>query len=220
MRKRESYKKAEAIVTEELCEYGCGNIAAYRNNSGRLTCAKSSNSCPVNKQKNSSRGKEAYSTGKRLSAKEAYAILSDELKSNMVWNAGKRYAQFSYEGKGQHKNALISERGYKCEGCGLSEWRGNRLVLELEHKNGDRKDNTRENLELLCPNCHSQTPTWRRGHVKGFRISKYTLEQAIEAIVSSENLSQVLEKLDLRYGSIKKIVKIMSDHNLTFKQKN
>jgi len=47
-----------------------------------------------------------------------------------------------------------------CELCGLSEWRGSALGLELHHVNGDRLDHRVENLQLLCPNCHSQTGNW------------------------------------------------------------
>ena len=50
----------------------------------------------------------------------------------------------------------------KCHECDLTEWRGKPIPFELEHRNGNRRDNRRENLILLCPNCHSQTPTWRR----------------------------------------------------------
>ena len=42
-----------------------------------------------------------------------------------------------------------------CELCGLSEWMGHLLPLELHHKNGDHYDNELSNLEILCPNCHS-----------------------------------------------------------------
>jgi hypothetical protein len=45
----------------------------------------------------------------------------------------------------------------RCEVCGISEWLGAPLSLALHHVNGDGKDNRLENLQLLCPNCHSQT---------------------------------------------------------------
>lgn len=55
------------------------------------------------------------------------------------------------------KAGLLSER---CKNCGISEWRGNPLALELHHVNGDGRDNRLTNLTLLCPNCHSQTDSW------------------------------------------------------------
>jgi 5-methylcytosine-specific restriction endonuclease McrA len=45
----------------------------------------------------------------------------------------------------------------RCERCGIETWRGAPLSLALHHRNGDGPDNRLENLELLCPNCHSQT---------------------------------------------------------------
>lgn len=48
-----------------------------------------------------------------------------------------------------------------CAGCVSSEWRGKRLVLELHHLNGKKDDHRPENVVLLCPNCHSQTETYR-----------------------------------------------------------
>jgi uncharacterized protein YerC len=54
----------------------------------------------------------------------------------------------------------------RCERCGISEWRGKPLNMQLHHVNGDGLDNRLENLELLCANCHSQTSTYggRNGH--------------------------------------------------------
>lgn len=49
---------------------------------------------------------------------------------------------------------------YKCK-CGLTDkWKENLLTLQLEHKNGIDNDHRLENLEWLCPNCHSQTKTF------------------------------------------------------------
>ncbi len=48
----------------------------------------------------------------------------------------------------------------RCERCGLERWRDQTLPLELHHVNGDGQDNRLENLQLLCPNCHSLTETW------------------------------------------------------------
>ncbi|MDT0450486.1 HNH endonuclease [Streptomyces hesseae] len=51
-----------------------------------------------------------------------------------------------------------------CQECGVGDtWRGKRLVLEIDHINGDRLDNRIENLRYLCPSCHSQTSTFCRG---------------------------------------------------------
>lgn len=56
----------------------------------------------------------------------------------------------------------------RCDECGLTEWSDTELSLELHHINGDGTDNRVENLQLLCPNCHSQTDTWG-GRNKGQR---------------------------------------------------
>ncbi|WP_327156725.1 HNH endonuclease [Streptomyces tubercidicus] len=51
----------------------------------------------------------------------------------------------------------------RCAECGLGDtWQGRRLVLEIDHINGDRLDNRLANLRYLCPSCHSQTRTFSR----------------------------------------------------------
>lgn len=66
------------------------------------------------------------------------------------------------------KIRLIKE-GYKdniCESCGLFEWLGKPIPLELHHVNGNSEDNTLDNLLVLCPNCHGLTENFRGRNVK------------------------------------------------------
>lgn len=60
-----------------------------------------------------------------------------------------------------------------CFSCGLSEWLNKPIPLELEHKDGNSSNNKLNNLALLCPNCHSFTPTYR---------GKNKLQEGVETI--------------------------------------
>lgn len=52
----------------------------------------------------------------------------------------------------------------ECAACELPPvWNGRKLTLQLDHIDGDRTNNERSNLRLLCPNCHSQTDTFSKG---------------------------------------------------------
>lgn len=79
-----------------------------------------------------------------------------------------------------------------CELCGLTEWRGRPISLHLDHINGINTDNRIENLRILCPNCHSQTETYCRGH-KGL--------QAGVAELGHAGVSKTLYRSDLDAGS-------------------
>lgn len=55
----------------------------------------------------------------------------------------------------------------KCEICNIDKWNGKEIECELDHKNGNSKDHRLENLRIICPNCHSQTNTFRAKNIKG-----------------------------------------------------
>ena len=58
---------------------------------------------------------------------------------------------------------LLSEGCFekKCNKCGNTTWLGEEIPLELHHKDGNKENNSIENLELLCPNCHVFTDTYK-----------------------------------------------------------
>lgn len=56
---------------------------------------------------------------------------------------------------------------YKCQFCGCDGyWLNTEIALEIDHINGDNKDNRIENLRYLCPNCHATTDTYRGRNIK------------------------------------------------------
>lgn len=66
------------------------------------------------------------------------------------------------------KNYLFKNdiKEYKCEECEIKEWNNKPISLELDHIDGNRNNNKLENLRILCPNCHSQTDTFRAKNIK------------------------------------------------------
>jgi hypothetical protein len=54
----------------------------------------------------------------------------------------------------------------RCDWCGLSDWRGLPLSIQIDHVNGIHDDHRVENLRMLCPNCHSQTDTFAGKNIK------------------------------------------------------
>lgn len=77
---------------------------------------------------------------------------------------------------------ILYEQKESCNKCGLSEWLGKPLTLELEHIDGNHFNNSRENLEMICPNCHSLTTTWR-GRNKKEQKFKISDEKLLESLI-------------------------------------
>ena len=102
-------------------------------------------------------------------------------------------ADFDSLSIGQKKNRLILEQNKSCNKCKLSDWLGQPITLELEHIDGDTNNNKKNNLEVLCPNCHSQTSTWR-GKNRKDKINKIKLtgEDYVKSFLECKNVRQAL----------------------------
>lgn len=114
---------------------------------------------------------------------------------------------------GSIRKRILLEQENKCNRCELDTWLEEPLVLELEHKDGNSKNNKRDNLEGLCPNCHSLTPTWR-GRNKN--TGKKTVSDVVllEALKTEKNIHQALQKVGMaskgtNYNRAKKLLKIL-----------
>jgi hypothetical protein len=135
--------------------------------------------------------KEVFSKMNIVAAGGNYKTIKDKLKkwnidishfTGSAWNVGTRYTPFGK--KSEIKDILVNESNYTnssflrkrlikeglkeeiCECCKLKEWMHQPIKLELHHKNGVNNDNRLENLELLCPNCHSYTDNYRGKNIK------------------------------------------------------
>jgi 5-methylcytosine-specific restriction endonuclease McrA len=66
------------------------------------------------------------------------------------------------------KNRMLREGLVEnvCSVCGINEWFDKPISMELDHIDGDRSNHKLENLRMLCPNCHSQTETYRSKNIK------------------------------------------------------
>lgn len=103
-----------------------------------------------------------------------------------AWLAGDFNGNSGYQLSKTIRNYLLKSHDYKCEKCGWGEKNSftDLIPLEIHHKDGDYKNNRPENLEVLCPNCHSLTSNFRNnGEGRPDRISsseKPTIKKCID----------------------------------------
>lgn len=99
---------------------------------------------------------------------------------------------------GRLRERVLYEQDCKCKRCGISEWLGESISLELEHIDGNHHNNERDNLEMLCPNCHSLTLTWRGRNKQTDNRLKISDETLLESLIINDwNMRQALIGLGL-----------------------
>jgi len=159
-----------------------------------------------------------------LSGNTAYCVLRERIKilglyskfeSSQFWNRGKNHLSDErikssipddkFFSKRSHLTtdrakklfiSTLSEEQIRCSCCKLTTWCEQKLPLELDHINGDNRDNTVENLRLLCPNCHSLTPTWRGRNSKGAK-KKVSDEELLLALKEEKSVNAALKRVGL-----------------------
>lgn len=96
------------------------------------------------------------------------------------------------------RNKLIEEgiKEEKCECCGLSEWMGKKIPLELHHKNMNHYDNRLENLQILCSNCHSLAHEY--SNIKGKEVSSVNFK-SLEKSIGKEKAKSLKKKVNERF---------------------
>ena len=91
------------------------------------------------------------------------------------------------------REKILEEQNYHCLECGMGqEWNGKPLKFHLDHTDGNRTNNSRTNLRMLCPNCHSQTKTYC-----GKNGGKITNDQILEILDECDNNHQVCIKVGI-----------------------
>ena len=103
------------------------------------------------------KGRPAPNRGKKIAAQ------SQEAKQKIYANTDARWRTGPWEliPASRRRDRLMLEQSGKCAICSMSqEWMGKYLSFEMDHVSGDRSDNSRTNVRMICPNCHRQTDTW------------------------------------------------------------
>lgn len=189
-----------------LCEYGCGNNATYQLKNGKHCCSTRPSGCETLRKINSSSGKKSHADGNRKSSKLVYQDLPDDTKNRMAWSRGKTVltAEEVFVDNKEWGSELLRKyihfyklKEYCCEKCKLTEWQGEHLTLELDHVDGRRVNNKLDNLRWLCPNCHSQTPTFRGYNKSLTGKKKVSDEELLTALKECSNIRQALQKVGL-----------------------
>lgn len=183
-------------MNTKKCDYGCGQDSTFLLKNGKNCCSPHWTKCPVNRSANSIGLKRAYKRGAKT------YIFTDEhrkiARDNVIKETTKNlFVKGVYHSPSLVKQYLIDHIDIpkKCFVCGIKKWRKLPVKLEMHHIDGDKNNNLIENLELLCPNCHSMTDNWRGNKSTGFK--KVSDKCLIDALKRFKTIHRALIKVGL-----------------------
>lgn len=200
------------IKDGDTCSF-CGAPAKKRSrHTGNYSCEDNTNNCPAVRQKNANGLKVAYTEGRKTN-QHFFDPTFDEKRA---WSRGKTvvtdprvskrslaeyFCANSTVARSAIRNLILKNNllEYKCAECGIDSWNNKILSLQLDHINGENNDHRIDNLRFLCPNCHSQTPTFC-GKNKNTGKHKVSDKVLLETLNQSDTIHQALRKLGLSIG--------------------
>jgi len=146
--------------------------------------------------------------------KKVIKIINQKRKKTRKENImSANYSDLKYD---RLRERIFFEQNNCCNKCDNSEWLGEPIILELEHKDGNHNNNLRDNLEGLCPNCHAQTDTWR-GRNKRNKKNKVSDEHLLESLINNNwNMRQSLLNVLLapKGGNYKRCHKLKREYTI------
>ncbi len=97
---------------------------------------------------------QGWASGKTRETDSSIARMAD--KQELPWDKAFAFGSQIHNQKLLKRLVRVGKKKYECEKCKLHKWQDENIVLELHHINGIHHDNREKNLQILCPNCHSQ----------------------------------------------------------------
>ena len=128
----------------------------------------------------------------RLNSPEALKKLA--LSQIRKWKEKLLNDDFDSMSRQRKRKRILIEQDYKCNKCEIVDWRGEHISFEMHHIDGNRNNNERKNLEVICPNCHSQTDTWKAktNHKNKLKFSEIPKKDLIKKFRELGSIRQVL----------------------------
>lgn len=132
-------------------------------------------------------------------------------------NRTQRIAELNFDllSQSEKRERILIEQNFTCQQCPTgTTWQGAPLTLELDHIDGNPARNDRDNLRLLCPNCHQQTPTYKNKKREAQRT--YSDEEIVDALKSSSSAASALRRLGMnQHGrSYRRLLRVVANYAL------